>query len=83
MTDGDVAIAGNAPAALPIERLVVGLLGSESVDVAVVHAESGGDEDCVVDFSVGSAEAAGGLDIGWGHQLAILLHSAGDDEQAP
>ena len=39
------------------------LPGGEAVDVAVVHAEGGGDEHGVVDLEVGCAEVAGGLEV--------------------
>jgi len=62
--DGDISIAGDTAAALAVEGFIVGLVGSEAVDVAVVHAEGGGNEHGVVNLEVGCTVSAGGLDIG-------------------
>ena len=43
---------------LRVHGFVVRLPGAESVDVAVVHAEGGGDEHRVVDLEVGCAECS-------------------------
>src|SRR5271170_7567474 len=53
LADGYVAFAGDELAAFAIHRFVFGLPGGESVDVAVEHAERGGDQDGVVDFEIG------------------------------
>src|SRR5579862_5996374 len=79
--DFDIAVAGNAGAAFAIEGFVDGLPGSEAVDVAVVHAEGGGDQDRVVNFEIGGAFAAGGFDVRGGDEFAVLLHFAGNRQQ--
>jgi len=67
--------------ALAVEDGVVGLDGGEAVDVAVVHAEGSGDEDGVVDFEVGGAEAARVGYVVGGHVFAAVLDFGGDDEE--
>ena len=79
--DGDVAVASYALAAFAIKSLIVGLVGAKAIDVAVVHAEGGGDEDGVVNLKVGCALLARGFDVGGGDEFAVLLHLAGDDEE--
>jgi hypothetical protein len=54
----------------------------KSVNVAVIHAEGGGDENGVVDLDIGSGFGAGGFDIGGGKclppfwTLAAMTNSA-------
>src|SRR5262249_37491112 len=60
---------------------VVGGDGGQAVDVAVVHAERGGDQDGVVDLHVGGAGVAGGGDQVGGDLQAAALDRAGDGQQ--
>ena len=60
---------------------IFGLPGSQSVDVAVVHAECGGDEDGVVNLQIGCALFAGVRDVVGGDVLSALLDLACDGEE--
>ena len=77
----DISVAGHAAAALAIEGFVVGLVGAETVDIAVVHAEGRGDQHGIVNLNFGCAMLARGFDIGTGDQLAILLDLTRNDQQ--
>jgi len=79
---GNVADFGDLAAAFAVPGGVVGDGGGEAIDIAVVHAEGGGDEDGVVDFEVGGAFAAGRGDIAGGDAAPAFLDFSGDDEES-
>ena len=55
---------------------------AEAVDVAVEHAEGGGDEDGVVNLDVGRSGVAGFGDGFGGDVFAAALDLAGDVEES-
>ena len=69
-----------------LRHLVVGLTGvggpgCQAIDVAVVHAERGGDQDRVVDLDVSGTLVASGADVGLGHVAAAALDGCRDLQQ--
>jgi hypothetical protein len=76
-----IPFLGETFSTLAINFGIRGGPGSQSVDVAVVHAEGCGDEHGVVDLLVGGAFPTCALDIFGRDLLAALLHFAGDRKQ--
>ena len=65
-----------------VELLVGGSKGRETVDIAVVHAECGCDQNGIVDLEVGGAFDSGLRNIFGGDVFSALLHLRGDGQQA-
>lgn len=61
-----------------IEIRIVGRTGRQTVDVAIEHAERGGDQDGVVDLEVPSAAGPRAADVLGGYALATFRGLGGD-----
>ena len=64
-----------------VEVLVRRSERAKAIDVAVEHAESGGDQDCVVYLDVGRALGFGAGDIVGGHFFPAFLDVPGNGEK--
>jgi hypothetical protein len=59
----DITLVGQPPAILAIHVRIAGGPSGEAVDVPVVHAEGGGDQNRIVDLLVGCAFPPGPRDV--------------------
>src|SRR5678815_798227 len=78
-----IAVLGHMPGPLAVPLGVGGRPRAKTVDVAVEHAERGGDQHGVVDFRVGGAFAPRPLDVLNADRAAALLHTRGDSQKRP
>jgi len=76
-----IALGHDPLRARGVERGIVGRDRGQSVDIAVVHAEGGRDQDGVVDLGVGGALLACSFDEVAGYGLAAPLDRRGDLQQ--
>src|SRR5215471_11402253 len=81
LADHYIAIARNTLAALAIGCFIERLHGRQAVDVAVVHAECGGDENGVVNLEICCAKVARMFHVFRRDVLATLLNFSGNYEE--
>src|SRR5450432_3495756 len=74
---GDIAFMRHARAHGDISFLLLRSPGGKTVNVAVVHAEGRGDQDCVVNLGVSCSFLASACDVFRGDTLAALLDVSG------
>src|SRR5262249_2513452 len=81
-TKAKVAVFCQCGDSLPIEFRVRWCPGSQSIDIAVHHAELRSNQDGVMNFKICGTLGTCILDVFGGYMFAALLHLPGNDEQS-